>query len=124
MTDTVVTEQKPAKVRVKVEPAPGSRLETLLTELRIASGRLDEVKGRFEELHGAVKAELQALRDASSQPDAYDVPAHPKGAYPAASLTYTPPSWQLDGKALKDADPKTWVQYARERRGFWTFKSR
>lgn len=122
MTEHAVTPQPPAKVRLRVDPVPGSRLETLLTELRLAKEAEAAAKDRATTAQDAVEAELHALRSPDSQPDAFDIPAHPKGAYPACSYSWVPEGWSLDSKALRAAEPAKWVQYAKKRAGYWTLK--
>lgn len=110
------------KERVKVEPPPGSRLETLLCELHLAEQEEVAAKARAEEADKAVRAELQAIRAADNQPDVYDVAGHPSGAYPPYSFYWTPATWILDGKRLKETEPAKWVEYAKPKKGFWTLK--
>ena len=112
------------KDRVKVEPQPGSRLETLLAELHYWEQDLAAAKARGAEADKAVRAELQALRAADDQPDVYEVAAHPNGAHPAYSFFWTPPTWILDGKKLKEEDPSKWVEYAKPKNGFWTLREK
>lgn len=107
----------------KVDPPSDSKLATLLTEYAKAKEQAEAYSKQAGELQSQIR---QLLFDQAGDdvPDSFSIPADPHGGYPAFSMYYTPPSWSLDSKSLKSNDPETWVQYAKEKRGYWTFKER
>jgi hypothetical protein len=108
----------PAPERVLVEPAANSRLEALLTLLPHMKGDADAARAKLDELMKAIGEELGRL---PVQPThAFDVPAHPRGLYPAMTRYWTPQR-RLDSKRLRAELPGTWDEYATEG-GHWTLR--
>jgi len=111
------------KRRRKVDPESDSKLALLLTmyarakeESNAASELADEYQSQIK------KAILEAAGD--DVPDSFDIAADPMGGYPAFTFSYTEPSWVLDSKRMKAEAPETYVEYAKQTRGFWTFKQK
>ncbi len=112
------------KKRLKVEPESGSRLRELLAVERRFHEEAKEAEARHDEVRQAIRAELQRLADPEDMPGAFDVPADPRGEYPAYSLTYHEPGWKLDEKAMKEKNPVLYVQWAKPTRGYWELRKR
>jgi hypothetical protein len=119
---TEATPQPDPKVRVKIEPVQGSRLESLLCEYNSAKESEDAAKAKAEELRQAIRSELQDGFDPENLPDAFDVPAHPRGAYPAYSLSWVAGGEVLDRATLEAAvGEETLKPFLKRRRGHWAW---
>lgn len=112
------------RLRLKVDPESDSRLATLLTQYKSAKEREVAAKEEAAELQSQIVTELANQVEGDSIPDVFDIAADPMGGYPAYSYRYTPPGWGLDAKAMKAEDPETYVKYAKERQGYWTFEAK
>lgn len=102
-----MTEPKPEKRRVKVEPEEGGQLEQYLIVNTRAAAMAKEAGEAAEEYRAAVKNWLLALfpplPDGSPNPglpDAFDITADPHGRYPAYTMILKEGS-HLDREAMK-----------------------
>lgn len=103
-----MTEKQPP---VKVVPEPESRLETLLAQWDDVKAQADEWAARLEALKAGIKTELSATGAPVEGPKAFELTS----PYLAAPLRLAwAPRWEFDVKALKAADPVTYVTYARK----------
>lgn len=114
------TAQPKIKVRKRLEPAEGSALSLLFTQLP----ELEAAKKEAEEKLTAHKKRIQQeiARDISNpqdMPDVFDIPADPFGAYPAYTLSARAGAWRLNAEAMKSEDPETYVKWAVQGEPYW-----
>ncbi len=121
MSETQIPQDRP-KVRVKVEPQPGSRLETLMTEHEAILAQSTELNEKEKSLREAIATELQAPYDPETLPDAIEIPAHPLRMYRAWTYKFVPGGWVLDSKRMQEENPELYVEYAKRRKGYWAFQ--
>jgi hypothetical protein len=97
-----------------VQPTEGSRLEGLQTLYDDAKKRAEAAVAEFEEVRDGLKAELTALQ----LPEGTNrvVLQGGNGRVPLVLKWKT--SFRLDSRALKAADPGTYVKYGRSV-GYW-----
>lgn len=110
MIETQIPEDGP----VLVEADADSRLAQLHAEYADAKAAADEAAARLKTITDGIKAELSALA-----PDETRVELRGAGRQ-SLRLTYTE-SWRLDSRALKKADPHTYVKYAKKS-GSWSLR--
>lgn len=108
-------QQQPLPYRVV--PPPGSRLEQLRGELEGARAAVKEAEQREAAIRKGIQAEAVPLapRGTSSVIIAGD----PAAGVPDWNCHWVPGGWQVDGKALKAADPVTYVRYGKPTAGYW-----
>lgn len=76
------------KKRLKVEPAPGGRLEQFLIQNKTAHDDAEVAGEREDETKAAIKAYLISLYpDGNGMPDAFDITADPHGRYPGYTMS-------------------------------------
>lgn len=114
------TAQPKIKVRKKLEPAEGSSLSLLFTQLP----ELEAAKKDAEEKLAAHKKRIQqeiagSIEDPSQLPDVFDIPADPFGSYPAYTLAARKGAWRLNAEAMKSEDPETYVKWAVQGEPYW-----
>lgn len=114
------TPQPKIKIRQKLEPAEGSDLSLLFTQLP----ELEAAKKEAEERLAAHKKKIQqeiakSVTDPADMPDVFDIPADPFGAYPAYTLSARQGAWRLNAEAMRNEDPATYKKWAVQGEPYW-----
>ena len=120
LSDSTATEQPKIKKRQKLEPAEGSLLSMLFTQLP----ELEAAKKDAEEKLTAHKKKIQqeiakGIENPEDLPDQFDIPADPYGSYPAYYLAAREGAWRLDSEAMKNQEPDTYKKWAKRGQPYW-----
>lgn len=102
--------------RTPVTVADGSRLAELMARYDGLKAAAEEATARFKDLTDAIKAEA-----AAGHPGASAMTLAGGPGLPALSLTWVQ-RWSIDSRALKEAEPLTYVRYARQS-GRWELRA-
>lgn len=102
--------------RVTVTVTPGTRLEELMARYAALKAEAEGAAGRLKDLTDAIKAEATG-----AYPGVTALTLSGGPGLPSLALTWVE-SWRVDAKALKEADPRTYVTYA-VKSGRWELRS-
>lgn len=113
--------QPKTKVKLKFEPALGSRAASLLAQLPHLEADKNEAEARLNECKAAIMAEIAlTVTDPAQMPDGWTIPADPYGAWPAYNLISNPGKLALDTTALKTEEPQTYEKFAKRGKPYWS----
>ena len=114
----MTTPQPPERPeRVAVEPDGSSRLATLLTIYSAQKAELAAAEKAADETKAAIMAEL--ARWPQQPGKAFDIPAHPSGAWGAYALTWSNPN-RFQQKDFAEAHPDLYEEFKRPGKGQWS----
>lgn len=83
-----------------------------MTELGAAKAAAEVAEARLREVKAAIQGELLEATPEERRPlKAFEVRAHPQGAYDAWAMSWVE-QWRLDSKRMKAEDPAAYVKYA------------
>lgn len=103
--------------RVSVEPDGSSRLATLLTIYHAQKAEAAAAVSAAEETKAAIMAELAKWPQQPGK--AFDIPAHPSGAWGAYALSWSNPR-RFQQKAFAEAYPDLYEQFKYAGKGQWS----
>ena len=103
--------------RVAVEPDSNSRLATLLTIYHAQKAEAAAAEIAADETKAAIMAEL--ARWPQQPGKAFDIPAHPNGAWGAYALTFSNPR-RFQQKSFAEDHPDLYEEYKRTGNGQWS----
>ena len=115
MTTTPEPPQRPE--RVTVEPDGNSRLATLLTIYSAQKAEAAAADIAAEETKNAIMAELAQWPQQPGK--AFDIPAHPSGAWGGYALTWSNPR-RFQQKDFADEHPDLYEEFKRPGKGQWS----